>query len=678
MEQKKKFSKEAYRFKRFVRKAYSAFNSMHRVVNIGVVTGCVLTMVHTTETSAQKQTIVNRDSIPDQALDEVIVTVSKVDLKLNQVARFVTVISKEEIARQPVQSIEDLLKSVAGIDVRQRGANGVQADISVRGGTFDQVAILLNGANLSNPQTGHYSFDIPINLSDIEQIEIIQGPSSLLYGASAFSGGINIITKKQTDSKAYASVEGGMHELFNVAGGGALQTKTSFHRLSAGYNSSLGYIADSDYKIYNTYYQSRFLQGNNKLDIQAGYNAKAYGANTFYSPVYTNQFDETQSIFASVRGETSGKLKFIPQIYWNRHWDCFQLFRDGTPDIPSWYTGHNYHQSDVYGFNLNVQYQWKYGIMNFGGEFRNEGILSNVLGKPMETPIDKYTKSGNRSNISYFLEQSFLSEHFTLVLGLLVNQNTALLNEDFGFYPNINASYRFSNSVSLFAAWNNAMRMPTFTDLYYNTPTHIGNAQLLPEKSRSAEIGVKYANRFISAYLTGFTVRSKDVIDWVKDNPEEAKYQARNLDKLDKTGVEMNLSFYLDAVFPVLKKTYLQAGYVFVDQTKNTQDLISSYALDYLKHKFTLQLNHPIYKGLSANWQFRWQDRVGSYTEAGTGNQIPYPAYSLLDLKLNWKLKDFNIYVSANNLFDLKYYDLGDIPQPGFWLSGGVNYIFNL
>ena len=664
-----------YRFKRFVRKAYSAFNSMHRVVNIGVVTGCVLTMVHISGASAQKQVDINRDSIPEQALDEVTVTASKAELALSQIAQLITVINKEEIARQPVRSIEDLLKSVAGIDVRQRGANGVQADISIRGGTFDQVAILLNGANLSNPQTGHYSFDIPVNLSDIERIEIIQGPSSLLYGASAFSGGINIITKKQPDSKAYINLEAGMYELFGVTAGGGWQTESFSQQLSAGYNSSSGYITDSDYKMFNVLWQNHFLIEKNKLDVQAGYNSKAYGANTFYSPVYLNQFDETASIFASVRGETSGKLKFIPQIYWNRHFDCFQLFRDRTPDIPAWYTGHNYHRSDVFGFNLNAQYQWKLGITNFGSEFRNEGILSNVLGNPLKTLVGKYTKSDNRSNISYFLEHSWLTEHFTLVLGVLANNNTSL-TEDFSFFPNVNASYRFENGISLFASWNNAMRMPTFTDLYYNTPTHIGNENLLPEKSQSAEIGLKYNNRFISGYATGFYIQSKDVLDWVKDTPEDLKYQARNLDKLNRWGIETNLLFRIDAIFPAIQKTYIRFGYVYIDQIKNMENLISNYALDYLKHKFTLQFNHHIYKGISANWQFRWQDREGTHTELLTGHQIPYPMYSLLDLKLNWKLKNFNVYVSVNNLFNVEYYDLGDIPQPGFWLLGGVNYVY--
>ncbi|MCC8147173.1 MAG: TonB-dependent receptor plug domain-containing protein [Bacteroidales bacterium] len=132
----------------------------------------------------------------EHELEEVIVSSTKAGLTLNQTAKLVTVITREEIAQQPVSSVQDLLKNVVGLDVRQRGSNGVLSGISVRGGTFEQTAILLNGANISNPQTAHYSLSLPINLSDIESIEIIQGPNSLYYGAGAFSGGVNIITKK--------------------------------------------------------------------------------------------------------------------------------------------------------------------------------------------------------------------------------------------------------------------------------------------------------------------------------------------------------------------------------------------------------------------------------------------------------------------------------------------------
>ena len=209
---------------------------------------------------------------------------------------------------------------MAGVDVLQRGPHGVQADISLRGGSFDQVAILLNGINLSNPQTGHYSFDIPINLSDIERIEIVQGPSSLAFGASAFSGGINIITKKDARSNAFAKLEAGMHGLLGAETRGTYKTGNSVNQLSFGYKRSDGYIENSDYKIVNLLWQSRFNVNHSLIDFQAGLNDKKYGANTFYSAAFPNQYDEVRGIFASVRGETNGKLK-LSRFHWSRHYD---------------------------------------------------------------------------------------------------------------------------------------------------------------------------------------------------------------------------------------------------------------------------------------------------------------------------------------------------------------------
>ena len=180
---------KTFRFRRFARNSYSVFNSIQKMVTIGVLSGSALISAH-----AQSQTPAEaifegskKESITEKELDEVVVTASKTNLPVNLAAKMVTLITSQDIERAPVQSIEDLLTHYAGIDIQQRGPHGVQSDISIRGGSFDQTAILLNGINLTNPQTGHYSFDIPINLSDIERIEIVQGPTSLAYGAGAFA-----------------------------------------------------------------------------------------------------------------------------------------------------------------------------------------------------------------------------------------------------------------------------------------------------------------------------------------------------------------------------------------------------------------------------------------------------------------------------------------------------------
>ena len=672
MNQKKFKQSTAFRFKRFGHRAYSAFSSMHKVVSIGVITACMLTFANSSKTSAQTVTTAETpQKVSDKELDEVTVTASRVELSLNKVAKLITVITRDEIQRAPVQSIQDLLNYAAGVDVIQRGGHGVQADISIRGGSSDQTAILLNGVNLSNPQTGHYSFDIPINLHDIERIEIIHGSSSLIYGASAFSGGINIITKKNPDHKAYAKIQAGGHQLFGVEAGTALQTGVATNQLSVGYNTSDGYIANSDYDILNLLWQTRLNVEQSKIDIQLGYNDKQYGANTFYSAAYPNQYDKTKSYLASVKGETGKKLKFIPQIYWNRHHDEFQLIKGNESKVP-----YNHHRTDVYGANLNIQYESKLGITSFGSELRNEGIVSSVLGKEMNEPDGKYLNSDDRTNISYTLEHNLLIDKFSLSAGILANYNTAFRG-DYKFYPNINANYQVIESLKIYSSWAKATRMPTFTDLYYTTKTHLGNTDIKPEDSETFELGFRYSHPFVRAYVNGFYMKGKNIIDWVKENPDD-KWESRNHTKINKKGIEAGLKFYLRELFPDLDPaTTLQLGYTRLHQNKSSGELISNYTLNYLRDKFTAQLNHPIYKDISAGWNFRWQKRMGEYVKyenlVATTTE-PFSPFATLDLQLNWVLKDFKINLTANNIFDKKYIDLGNIPQSGFWLIGGVSY----
>lgn len=201
----------AYRFRRFAQKAYSAFSSMHKVVTIGVLSTCTLSSAmaladHRTDTLM----ILNHtDTIPETELDELVVTATRATLPLHLVPKQVVLLSSKTIEQSPVRSLQDVLSGVAGVDVMQRGPHGVQADISLRGGSFDQTALLLNGVNLTNPQTGHYSFDIPLNLSDIDHIEVVSGPSALAYGSSAMAGAINVVTKTDPVSSLSATVEGG-------------------------------------------------------------------------------------------------------------------------------------------------------------------------------------------------------------------------------------------------------------------------------------------------------------------------------------------------------------------------------------------------------------------------------------------------------------------------------------
>ncbi len=608
-----------------------------------------------------------------RVLDEVTVTASRFTLPIAQVAKQVTIISKAEIDHAPIQSIQDLFNYVAGIDVVQRGGHGVQADISIRGGSFDQTAILLNGVNISNPQTGHLSFNMPVNLNDIERIEILHGPSSFVYGASAFSGGINIITKKEPDHKIYGKVQAGEHALWGVEAGGGFKVSKSTNQVSVGYNKSDGYIANSDYRILNTLWQTHFNVEKSVIDIQLGYNNKKYGANTFYSPLYPNQYEETQSYLASVRGETGAKLKFIPSVYWNQQHDVFQLIKGDESKVPF-----NHHRIDVYGSNLNLQYTSTLGLTSLGAEFRNEGVVSTVLGEVLNKPEGKYTKGVDRTNVSYTLEHTYQLDKLTLTGGVMVNYNTSTKG-NYKFYPTVGVSFRPLDNFKIYSSWSKATRMPSFTDLYYNTTTHKGNIDLKPEESESFDLGTKYYNSYLSVSATGYLMHGKNMIDWVKNGN---KWQSMNLATINKQGLEIELKFNLyEALSFFYPNSYIQFGYNRMHQDGNniSKEQSSSYVLNYLRDKFVAQLFLPIYKDiLTTSCYFRWQKRMGTYEDYSQGIDAvksPFPSFSTMDIKTNFKVStNCIINLDINNIYNTHYFDMGSLPQAGFWLIGGISY----
>ena len=659
--------KNAFRFKRFANKSYSAYNSMHKVVSIGVLSFATLTCAAQKEAVAQGKDTIKINQIADKNLDEVVIWASA-DEPVNQVAKIITTITREEIGRLKPQSIQDLLSYAASVDIQTRGSHGVQADVSIRGGSFDQSAILLNGINISNPQTGHYSFDIPINISDIERIEILHSPSAIVYGASAFSGGINIITKKNIDNELSAKVEGGSYGLFAGEIGGAYRIKNVDNRLSMGYKQSDGYIENSDYRIFNLLYGSRVNLKENKIDIQLGYNKKNYGANTFYSAAYPNQYDNTSSVLTSVKGEFGSKLKFLPSFYWNRHYDKFELIKNSGQS--------NNHRSDVLGSNLNMQYHSKLGLTNFGLELRNESILSNVLGLMMSSPIGDYTKKDNRLNLSYMLQHNIKYKGFTMAMGVLGFENTAF-KQAFKLYPSLSVDYKINNNINVFSSYSQSSRLPTFTDLYYTTKTHIGNTDLKQEESESVELGSKYRNRYFLSYISGFWLGGKNMIDWVKKNPDD-KWESKNITKISKFGLEVGVKLFLNEMISSLKyPTTLKIDYSRMHQEVIKNEYISNYALNYLRDKLTAQLYLPLYRDkLSATISFRYQKRMGQYLkyeDLKPTQKEDYPAFTTMDISLNYSLKNLNIYCNMNNIFNTKYFDLGNVPQPGFWLIGGVS-----
>ena len=682
--------RKALRFRQFTRKGYALFACLGRVVTIGVLSVATLQSataasrhVSTDEETSDTTRIAEKEA----TLDDVEVTGSRAPLALGQAARMVTVLSREDIQAAPVQSINDLLKMAVGVDVRQRGPIGAQTDVGIRGGTSEQITILLNGINICDPQTGHNAFDFPCDISDIERIEVLEGPAGRVYGTSSLVGAINIVTTSspklgEARRGLNLRMEGGSFGYLSAAGRialakpqteGAYSLPTLHTSLSANFTRSDGYQRAKSGALNSDY------DGVKVISWHAGLSMKGFGSNTFYSAKFDEQYEKTTKIYTAIKGETGGCIHLSPSIYWNRSYDRFELIRGTEAKVPF-----NYHRTDVFGINLNSYFDWLLGRTALGAEFRNEDIISGNLGEPLNQPkhisgTDRdYLFGLNRSNLSFHLEHNVLLSRFTLSAGFLAIKNT--WNEmPFTIYPGIDASYRIGDNWKVYASYNSSLRMPSFTELYYSVGGHKADKYLKPEELRAVEGGVKFSNRWLTAKAAVFHHHSRDMIDWVRDTREQdAPWQSVNLTKVNTLGVETTVNCQLSTPNCQLSPVNCQLSYCYLHQSKDTPEYLQSqYSLEYLRHKLTAQLQMHIAERLNLTVNYRWQDRMGSYTD--TDGQIQsYHPYSVVDARLAWDADTYSIYIAGNNLTCHRYVDYGNVQQPGLWLTVGAKYHIRL
>ena len=666
------------KFKHFGHKGYSLFSCLGKEVLIGTLS--VATLSHAKAESVSTQPV-KKDSLSmagskEVMLDEVNITGSRAPMTALQSAKIVSVITRDDINRAQAESVNDLLKMATGVDVRQRGGFGVQTDISINGGTFDQITILLNGINISNPQTGHNAADFPVNLNDIERIEVLEGASARVFGSSAFNGAINIVTRSDRQSDVRINAEGGS---FGSVGGGAsvaLTGKNLHNQISSGYMRSDGGSDNSDFKKWHGFYQGDLASHYINLNWQLGLSSQDYGANTFYSAKYPNQYEETRRMIASVSGDIHNLpagLVITPTVYWNRSTDHYQLIRGMEGDK----AGENYHRDDVYGASINAHVSWLLGTTAIGADIRKEHIYSTALGELMDQSQWKsihgtermYNHEGERTNNSVFMEHDVVLDKFTLSAGVLANKNTAL-SGGLRFYPGIDISYRPNYNWKLYASWNKALRMPTFTDLYMSNVIQQGDTKLNPEKNDTYKIGTRYRCKGIEAILSGFYSRGKDMIDWVFESSTSTKYHAMNIGTLNNIGYSADITLNIpELICETSYITKLKFGYAYIHQNHDTDQPIykSLYALEYLKNKFTAEADHRIFSKLSAAWYIRWQQRMNGYSP-----------YTKIDCKVQWTEPKYDLYVKIDNITNHRYYDLGGVLQPGFWIMVGGNLKINL
>ena len=667
-------------FRHFGNKGYSLFACLGREVVCSVLS--VATLTYASAESVSTDPVVtdsaSMTTAREMMLEEVSVTGSRAPLTKGQAARMVTVLERADIAQAPVQSINDLLKYAIGVDVRQRGPIGAQTDISIRGGTSEQIILLLNGINICDPQTGHNAMDLPVDLSDIVRIEVIEGPAGRIYGTSSLVGAINIVTcPRGSERDITLHAEGGSYGYGNVGGKFACER----HSLSANVSRSDGWSRskagrlNTDFSGSKGLYQGQYVDEAIKLNWHLGIADKGWGSSTFWaSPKWQTdeQYEHTTKLFSALQAHTTqGPLHLNASLYWNQNRDRYEGYRGQAERM-----AYNYNRTDVYGVTAGGYFDWQAGRTAFGAELRNEDLVSGNLGEPLSqthhikgTDRD-YTLGVNRTNISGYLEHNILLDQVTVSAGLVAVKNT-WSSMNMTVYPGIDISYRLTPHWKLHASYNTSLRMPSFTEMYYKLQGYRADPHLKPEEMQALELGTTIHYSLFTIHSTLWHHHGSNMIDWIMDTSkgEAAEWQSVNHTTINSIGFEASSTL-------TLPSATIHLSYSYIHQDKQQESsIVSQYALEYLRHKLVAKAQLQMTKQLSLGVNLRWQDRVGAYTDF-EGQTHDYEPYTLVDTRLTWAEAKWKAYIEANNLLDTSYHDYGLVEQPGRWLIAGININF--
>jgi iron complex outermembrane receptor protein len=581
-----------------------------------------------------------------QRLDTILIKSTRIDLPFKENSRTINVITAKDIKNSAATNVADLLQQVAGVDVRRRGTSGSQADLYIRGGGFDQTLLLIDGVKMDDAQTGHHTLNAALPIEVIERIEIIKGPAARVFGQNAFTGAINIVTKKKLENTVSVNIEAGSFGQLN----GSVTVGKEFENSSiiahVGVLTSDGYMHNTDYNNYNYLLKGVFNKKKQPIEVLATFFDKKFGANGFYArESATEQYEETQSSLFSVSSTfRTENLKITPRVYWKRGEDDYVYIRDN----PSVYR--NLHITNKVGVEANASYTSNIGITGFGLDVSRIFISSNNLG------------NRNRTMANLFLEHrfKFADDRLDITPGVAV---TYFSDFKFHAFPGLDIGYQLSDNLKVYGNLGLTYRIPTYTDLYYNDSSTAGNPDLNPEEAFSQEIGLKHISGKFTTSLAIFNRNATNLIDFIRPNTDpSSKYVATNITKVSTQGFEFNTDYH----FKINEfNQKLSFGYNFLeddilDQNKD----LSRYSLNTLKHQFITRFESKLFKNVRQNIIYKYAERT-----IGT-------SYNVWDASILVDFNKFSLTVTANNIFNADYIEAGFVPMPGSNVLFGLRYNF--
>ena len=573
------------------------------------------------------------------------VTTTLEPLPLAESDRSVNVISPRD---QPLvsNSVVDLLRQDPSLNLQARAGNGVQADLSIRGTTFEQSLILLNGLRINDPETGHLNLDIPIPLDAITRIDILHGSGSTFYGSDAIGGAVNLLTQPPTPGlTVVASAGGGSFYSIEQHLRASYTNGPVAEQLTGSRDTSDGFIPDRNYSSNALASETWLTLKPGTTDILLAASDRPYGANLFYGPY--DSWERTKGWFASIQQQLGQQT--AASFGYRRHSDLYVLFVDQPAIYENNHITTSYEgalrRADTLGINITLSY---------GLEADGDTIHSNSLGEHARNQGAGY------ANLSFRA-----LGRFSLSIGA---REEILSSNGSVFSPSVAAAYTLTHTVRLRASAGHGFRLPTYVDLYYSDPTTIGNPNLKPESSWSYEAGLDWtpANGRLTLTATAFRLQQKDAIDYSKQSLATdaltfaEPWQAVNIQNLDITGAETTLRLRLTDT------QQLQFSYTAAHAASPPPNIISEYAYNYAAQNaifgWTGQLPGAI------------GHQINAHTQVNIVQKTTQTAYPLWDISLARNTGRLRPYLRLLNLSNTGYQEIPDVPLQGRTIIAGTEF----
>jgi vitamin B12 transporter len=559
-------------------------------------------------------------------LDTVRVTVgSRLVAGAAAATRGVDVLDRAALEALPARTLSDVLARALGVDLLAR--SGAQADLSIRGSSFEQVLVMVDGVAVNDNQTGHFHLDQAVPLDAIERIEVLRGPASALYGSAAIGGVVNIVTRRER-SEVTARTQVGTFGATAVGAEAALARDGYGLRLGADHDRSDGHRAGTDHDVTQVRLAGQAPLSGGTVAADIAYAARDFGADGFYAPF--DSYEETRTRTAALRWTGAvGPLTFEPRLAHRSHDDDFVLRRDD----PAFYR--NVHRSDRTAGELVVRWLPAMGLrLAAGAEVARGSLRSGTLGDRAE------------SRSAFFAElASGATVERLLTLGVRVDRHST-----FGSFvsPSLSAGWRLAPGLRIRGSAGAGHRTPSWTERYYRDPVNIATPDLGVERFHSVEAGVELSRAATRLELTTFVRRSSDLIDWARPLADSTgPWRTLNVERATFHGAEAALHTRMGSI----GVTGRAALIAFTADAAS--GMVSKYALRPLTESASLEVLMPLPAAAALSV------RASHHRRAADAD------WQLVDVRISRTSHGVQLFLDATNVADTRYADIAGLPAPG-------------